>query len=145
MAAWFRRAERGTVMGLWSTCYQLGSVGAKAFAAFLLGWLGWRWSFWGASLVLGLVWLLFLVLERDRPEDVGLPEIADDEPREGVEGVAEASAGAERESFVALLLNRTVLAMGVAYFCFKFLRYAIDSWLPYFLDTVYHVKPDAAG
>jgi MFS transporter, OPA family, sugar phosphate sensor protein UhpC len=146
MAAWFRRSERGTVMGIWSTCYQLGSVAAKAFAAFMLGLWGWRWSFWSASLVLGIIWLLFLWLQRDRPEDVGLGDIAEDVG--GIETPATAAVDAreaERHGFMRLLTNRTVLAMGLAYFCFKFLRYAIDSWLPYFLDVVYHVKPDHAG
>ena len=142
MAAWFQRAERGTVMGVWSTCYQLGSVAAKAFAAFMLGAWGWRYSFWGASLVLGAVWVLFLILQRDKPEDVGLPEISDDSESAEREPLPVARASS---SFLRLLSNRTVLAMGLAYFCFKFLRYAIDSWLPYFLDFVYHVKPDRAG
>jgi sugar phosphate permease len=137
MAAWFERGERGTVMGIWSTCYQLGSVAAKAFAAFMLGAWGWRYSFWGASLVLGAVWLVFLVLHRDRPS-----ESSQGAPSDEREASAEPPTWA---NFFKLLLNRTVLAMGLAYFCFKFLRYAIDSWLPYYLDFVYHVKPDRAG
>lgn len=147
IAPWFRRVERGTVMGVWSTCYQLGSVAAKAFAAFMLGLWGWRWSFWGASLVLTAVWLLFLILERDRPEDVGLAPIdevalalAPSDPSAG-----SAPAAEHRHGFAALIVNRTVIAMGLSYFSIKFLRYAIDSWLPFFLDVVYHVKPDRAG
>jgi len=154
IAPWFRRAERGTVMGFWSTCYQLGSVAAKAFAAFMLGWLGWRWSFWGASLMLGGIWLFFFALQKNRPEDAGLDEIEDEPARVEASASVESRAGettgsaqssGARDGFWAILANRTVIAMGVAYFCFKFLRYAIDSWLPYFLDTVYHVKPDSAG
>ena len=144
MAPWFGRRERGTVMGLWSTCYQLGSVAAKAFAAFLLGWVGWRWSFWGASLVLGAVWLVFLVLQRNRPEDVGLAALDDERPIVVVPGDA-AKRGRAASGFFGILFNRTVLVMGVAYFCFKFLRYAVDSWLPYFLDAVYHLPASRAG
>lgn len=44
MAQWFRREERGQVMGVWSTCFQIGGAAASGFAAFMLGWFGWRWS-----------------------------------------------------------------------------------------------------
>ena len=33
MGSWFRRRERGTVMGVWGINYQLGSIGANALAA----------------------------------------------------------------------------------------------------------------
>jgi sugar phosphate permease len=33
-----------------------------------------------------------------------------------------------------LAFSPVILAMGMAYFCIKFLRYALDSWLPAFLD-----------
>ncbi len=62
MTHWFRRDERGTTIGFLTSSYLLGSALAKSFAAFMLGWLGWRWSFWGASLVLGGVWLLVLLV-----------------------------------------------------------------------------------
>ena len=31
-------------------------------------------------------------------------------------------------------MNPIILAMGASYFCIKFLRYALDSWLPAFLN-----------
>ena len=34
MATWFRRRERGVVMGWWTTCYVLGAVIATALATF---------------------------------------------------------------------------------------------------------------
>ena len=148
MAQWFRKSERGTIMAVWSTCYQLGSVIAKAFATFLLGAYGWRWSFWGASIALGVVWLLFLLLQRNRPEDAGLdPIVTDAEPETKTttkDGVA-TTLERPRDSFFAILKNPLVLAMGGAYFSIKFLRYAVDSWLPYFLDVVYGTSAVAGG
>ena len=32
------------------------------------------------------------------------------------------------------MLNPIIPLMGASYFCIKFLRYALDSWLPTFLD-----------
>ena len=37
MASWFNRQERGTVMGLWATNFQVGGVVANAMASWLLG------------------------------------------------------------------------------------------------------------
>ena len=149
MAHWFRKDERGTVMAVWSTCYQLGSVIAKAFATALLGLYGWRYSFWGASIALGVVWVLFLLLQRDRPEDAGLDTIvadseADTETRTAPGGSTQ-TVERPHDSFLALLKNPLVLAMGGAYFSIKFLRYAVDSWLPYFLDVVYGGTAVAGG
>ncbi|MCD6497820.1 MAG: MFS transporter [Deltaproteobacteria bacterium] len=77
LAFWFRRKQRGTVLGFWSTCYQLGSVAATSFAAFMLGWQGWRWSFFGATMVLGVIWLAVFSLHPNRPKDVGLEPLDD--------------------------------------------------------------------
>ena len=42
---WLSRKERGGVMALWATCYQLGSILAKAFATFMLAVASAAWSF----------------------------------------------------------------------------------------------------
>ena len=136
LAPWFGRAERGTVIGLWGTCYQFGSVGAKAFAAFMFGWMGLAWSFWGASLVLLAVWGLFYLLQADRPEDVGLPPVLKEEPE------AKVRAGIGGWSPAAL---RSVMVMGAAYFSFKFLRYALDSWSALVLAERFDLSVTSAG
>ena len=50
LAFWFRRDQRGSVLGVWSTCYQVGSLVSTGFAAYLLGRAGWRWSYFGCAL-----------------------------------------------------------------------------------------------
>ncbi len=132
LARWYRREERGTVMGLWSTCYSVGAAVAKTFAALLLGLkLGWQVAFWGCSAVLLVIWFIFLWLERDAPEDVGLAPIAEDDAPQG-----NAAPRPAFQDFLALLTHPMVLTMGGTYFCIKFLRYALDSWLPYFFGTL---------
>ncbi len=146
LAQWYRRKERGTVMAVWGTCYQAGSLAAKNFASLLLAYWGWRWSFWGGSAVLLLIWAVFLYMQRNRPEDVGLaPIVPDDEHDEAAGGAPASPPGRSRSLFWSVALNPAVLLMGAAYFCIKFLRYAVDSWLPYFLDNVYGMAPESAG
>jgi len=38
------------------------------------------------------------------------------------------------KQYAQLAANPIILAMGASYFCVKFLRYALDSWLPAFLN-----------
>jgi sugar phosphate permease len=143
MAHWFRRTERGQVMGLWSTCYQLGAVAAKMFAGFNLGRGGLRQAFWAAAGVLAAVWATFFVLHRNRPEEVGLRSLEPVDPG-ATSGAAaplsqEGTRGWDRE------LVTTVALMGCFYFFVKSIRYALWSWAPYFLKLNFGLASDRAG
>jgi OPA family glycerol-3-phosphate transporter-like MFS transporter len=140
---WFRRQQRGSILGLWSTCYQLGSMAASAFAAFMLGTLGWRWSFFGASLILLIVWAIVLWLHPDTPEKVGHKSVDDDDDDQEDQSpstpVPSNGLGWTRQVIV------TIILMGCIYFCIKFLRYALWSWAPYFLSYNFGLEGDDAG
>jgi len=133
LTQWTRSSERGRIMGWWGTCYMLGSMMAKHFAAFMLGWLGLAWSFWGASAVLFGVWVLFYFWGKDQPEDVDLPPFIEEVSVEGHDRKA-----ARPWSEVVHI----VFMMGLLYFCFKFTRYAADSWGPTLLKDFF-TGPDA--
>ena len=137
LAFWFRREQRGSILGVWSTCYQVGSFAATAFAAYLLGRAGWRWSYFGCALALLGIWALVLLLHPNRPESVGLPpiEAADEEKKTG----GGDGLGWTRETVI------TVLTMGLIYFAIKFLRYALWSWAPFFLRQSFGLAGDRAG
>ncbi len=149
MASWFRRTERGTVMGLWATCYQVGSFLAKWFAAFMFAALGLIWSFWGAAIVLMAVWFFFYKFGQDRPEDVGLEAIVVEAPPAPLpEDEAGADAGAaalDAGDGWTPAVRKSVMVMGGAYFSFKFLRYAIESWAPMLMKESFDLPTDTAG
>ncbi|HEY5913631.1 MAG TPA: MFS transporter [Verrucomicrobiae bacterium] len=131
---WLRPAERGTVMGFWSTNYLFGNMLVKSLGGFLLGCYGWRWSFWGCTLLsFGIWWLLFF-WQRTRPEDVGLDPIIEAQPAETRAVEASQEERVTLRQYFQLGTNPIILAMGISYFCIKFLRYALDSWLPSFLN-----------
>jgi OPA family sugar phosphate sensor protein UhpC-like MFS transporter len=139
LAFWFRRKQRGSVLGIWSTCYQLGPIAATVLASFLLGRAGWRWSFFGGSIVLLAIWFIVLLLHPDRPENAGLPSLVDDEDEmQKPSSVANESAW-NRNIIV------TIAMMGLIYFCIKFLRYALWSWLPWFLNKNFTMTETNAG
>jgi sugar phosphate permease len=125
-ANWTRRSERGTLFAVWGTCYQFGAIFGKGLAGFLLGWLGLAWSFYGSSLVLLAFTGYFVLRARERPESAGLTLADEAEPD------APAPATSEDAKLRHAPLPRafvvSIVAMGLIYFGFKFLRYALDSW-----------------
>ena len=131
---WLRPAERGTIMGFWSTNYLFGNILVKSLGGFLLGHYGWRWSFWGCTLLSFGVWWLVFFWQRNRPQDAGLEPIVDMQSSEKRTVQASQADRVTLKQYAQLATNPIILAMGASYFCVKFLRYALDSWLPAFLN-----------
>lgn len=135
IAEWLRKKERGTIMGIWSTNYLVGSLVVKALAGWLLVRAGVPYAFWGCTLAAFVVWWLVFFWQRDKPQDVGLDPIVNH--GDGDEDNAVQASTAETVTFqdyLNIVINPIVPLMGIAYFCVKFLRYALDSWLPTFLS-----------
>ena len=142
-ANWTRRSERGTLFSLWGTCYQFGAIAGKALAAFLLGWLGMAWSFFGSSIALLAITVLFAFLARERPESVGLSledEAEPDAPAASAPGMA-----ADRPEPLPAGWIASIVAMGLIYFGLKFLRYALDSWSALMLGEQFGMSASVAG
>nr|WP_290129310.1 MFS transporter [Pseudomonas aeruginosa] len=138
IGSFFATHERGRVLGLWSTCYAFGGLVASPFA----GWWAysvfgtWHAAFYFSAAVVGGVALLFLLLQRNRPEDVGHPPV---EPQAASEAVRYAGFrpeggnggnGGSLQVLAKVVRNRTVLCLGLAYFLLKPARYAILLWGP---------------
>jgi sugar phosphate permease len=135
VAEWLRPKERGAIMGFWSSSYIVGNLVVKFAAGTLLLHYGVPYAFWGCTLLTFVIWWVVYFWQRDRPEDVGLAPIVDMQQNEAGEAVAASeSLQISFADYLKLALNPLILLMGVAYFCLKFLRYMLDSWLPAFLD-----------
>ena len=134
MAHWFGRAERGTVMGFWSTGYQLGAGLATTLASYVLGRAGYPAAFAAGAGVLGLAMIVFFGWQRNNPEDVGLPGV--DQPEEGLDSGHEPWT---RRAIVATAL------LGCFYFFAKFIRYALWSWVPFLLHGSYGLSEADSG
>jgi OPA family sugar phosphate sensor protein UhpC-like MFS transporter len=119
---WLRPAERGRIMGVWSTNYLVGSIVVKSLGGFLLGAYGWRWSFWGCTLLGFTVWWIIFIWQRPQPRDVGLEAIVGEQPT-GTHAVQASQADhVSFKQYTQLATNPLVLAMGASYYCIKFLR-----------------------
>ena len=138
LGCFFSQRERGSIMGLWCTNYALGGFLATVLAARAAEFWGWRWAFYAPAIVLVLIWIIFLLFQRNRPEDVGLPSIeAYHEEKEPVLKPTDAPADEPEGSWkvvLEVLANPMVLLLAAVYFFMKPARYAILFWGPKYVN-----------
>lgn len=134
MSYWFGHEERGVVMAWWTTNYVLGGFLATLFAAFvathptlLTNW-AWRRGFWLPAALLSLIAAAFVFLVRNKPADVGLPEISGDR-------VPETRSAS---MLLGILRDRGIWVVAVGCFFAKVTRYAFLFWLPLYMTE--HLK-----
>lgn len=138
MGEFFSQRERGTVIGFWCTHYALGGwlgTNLATFAidaAYDLGYgssMAWRIAFWGPTVVVAIIWLLFYLFQRNRPEDAGFPPIEVYHGEQEAVLVEGEDASEEPEgawtTIAEVLQNRMVLLLASVYFFLKPTRYLI--------------------
>jgi MFS transporter, OPA family, glycerol-3-phosphate transporter len=138
LGAFFSLRERGRALGLWCTSMPAGNFLATAIAAAAAGYLGWRYAFWAPAVCVLLVAALFLLLQRDRPEDVGLPPIEEyhGEPK-AVLAEGETPAQEPEGSWKVIgevLTHRMVWLLALTYLLVKPTRYLIMFWAPLYIN-----------
>ncbi|MFW0793214.1 MFS transporter [Gordonia sp. CPCC 205515] len=138
MAQFFTIAERGRILGLWSTNYAFGGLAAAPF----LGWIAysivgdWRAAFFAGAGVVAIIILITLKFQRNSPKDVGLPELEElHEPTPQGEVTADdlemtRESTSAWDTYRTVLGNKMVLTLGATYFLLKPARYAILLWGP---------------
>ncbi|NCX98441.1 MAG: MFS transporter, partial [Planctomycetia bacterium] len=152
----FSRSVRGRVMGVWCSNFALGGTIAAVVAGVATSWGGatvplpewlggprvlpeaWRMAFLVPAAALGCIWLLFLALQANRPEDVGLPSPERDrgEP-ESVVVAGETPADEPEGSWHTVLevvRSPVVLLLAFVYLFVKPLRYLLMFWAPVYLN-----------
>jgi OPA family sugar phosphate sensor protein UhpC-like MFS transporter len=150
MGEFFSRRERGRVMGWWCTNYAFGGFIATVLAGLAVKWFGgWRYAFWVPALGLALIWLLFLLFQRNRPEDVGLPPIEQYHGEPEAVLVPEATPVQEPEGswkvVGEVLRNRMVWLLATVYFLVKPARYLILAWAPVYVNERLGTGTDVSG
>jgi sugar phosphate permease len=135
LSNWNTSSRRGTVMGLISTCYQVGNVLSWVLAGVLCDSVGWRAAFWVPSLVLIPTALVFFTFIRNAPEDARLPPVRDDqmEAHPAPSGGKPTLAGSPdilslREILRLTFSTKALWILGIGYFCMNSVRYAFMNW-----------------
>lgn len=130
IGSFFATKERGRILGIWSSCYAFGGLVASPFT----GWWAysvfgdWRAAFISSAVVVAIVALLFLIFQRNTPQDVGLPPVEDDHRTDQL--TLDGKPASVFSCLKAVMGNRAVLILGLAYFMLKPARYAILLWGP---------------
>ncbi len=129
LSNWNTSERRGTLVGLISTCYQVGNVASWILAGFLCDSLGWRAAFMVPGLILVPVALVFVIGLRNRPEDADFPPVRDDlDHHPGPAGSAPGAVFSTRDILIMTLQNRTIWILGMGFFCMNSVRYTFMNW-----------------
>ena len=137
MGEFFSQRERGGVMGFWCTNYALGGFIASIIAGYAARSYGWRYAFFVPAALLLVIWVLFLLFQKNRPEDVGLPPIEEyHSESEAVLNVQEkplANKEGTWQVVLEVMRNKMVWYLGAVYFLVKPTRYLLLFWSPVYI------------
>ncbi|MFP6576839.1 MAG: MFS transporter [Pirellulaceae bacterium] len=133
----FGRRERGRVMGFWCSNYAVGGLIASTYAGWAAQHFGdWRYAFWVPAATLLGIWILFIILQRDKPEDfsVSFPGSVDDFSRPQANPGSPSEAAATDAPVISPYRNPVVIHLAAVYFFLKPTRYMILFWSPLYLN-----------
>ncbi len=137
MAHWFSSENRGKVMGFMGTCYQFGAAFSWFVAFFIVTYYAqkmggdWRVAFLLPAGLLAIVGIIFFVLIRNAPEDVGLLTIeADDHSEDKLAGNGQQTIA---QNVFRTLKNPYIWIIAWTFFLLDVNRYGFVNWLPQFL------------
>ena len=152
----FSRRVRGRVMGVWCSNFALGGMIAAVVAGLATSWGGvavpipewlggprvlpepWRMAFFVPAALLSVIWVVFWLLQANRPEDVGLPSPERDRGEsESVILAGETTADEPEGSWhtvLEVLSSPIVLLLAFVYLFVKPLRYLLMFWAPVYLN-----------
>lgn len=145
IASFFSVRVRGRAMGFFSTSYAFGGLVAAPVCGFFAYQVfhSWRAAFFTGAAVVFLAVILFIIFQRNHPNEVGLPDVDDedgdlDAPYQyrGRTRAPMPVVHVSGEKFKISMLwaavkqDPMVLKLGIVYFLLKPARYAILLWGP---------------
>ena len=131
---WMPRGERGLATGMMWTYARAGGAVSPLLVVFLLGFMGWRTTFWVFGVV-GIVWaILFWFWFRDSPQEKkGVNEAELRVIRGGADADLPTPHGPVRVPWLCLLGSGNLWAICWMYFCLSYGWYFYITWLPTYL------------
>ena len=161
MSNWFSLKERGKVMAFWGPSYAVGDVIGTGLAAFVIGrvvtqtvinpagesvtFSDWRWVFWVGAIALSGVASLALSTFRNKPQDVGLPDISKYHKIQSIDPECIPEKINLWENIKGVISQRSVLILGITYMGVKFIRYTFLFWAVTYLALERGMATNAAG
>jgi sugar phosphate permease len=100
---WFRPNECATLTGMMLTWGNVGAILASAPLAFMVGIVGWRYSFFWLGAFMFILAVLNVIILRNKPADMGLPTVSQIDGIDYYPAQASGQQTTFRENFFKLL------------------------------------------
>jgi len=147
LATWITH-NRGTIMGLWTTCQSLGGVAGALAATYFSTRYGWESAYQYHVPVLVVMAAVVLATIKDEPpaelaEHFQVNVVPDTD--QGKKSEDKEARSEDTVSVWDVIALPGVLAVGASYFFLKFMRYALLFWLPYYFESSLHYDPSLSG
>lgn len=142
MSDWFKKEERGVVMGWWTTCYVVGGIVSVIFATWwatntILPGFGWRKAFWVPSLLLLIITILFWRFVKEKSEN--------HVPATEASSASVKETGMKAGSIIPIFSDSSLWVASMVYFFTKFIRYTFLFWVPLYLSQNFGYSDADAG
>jgi OPA family glycerol-3-phosphate transporter-like MFS transporter len=137
-APWFHVQERGIFGGVFGMMISSGYFLALTVGGWILSWMEWYWVFLIPSFLLAVMFVVDLVLVKDRPSQAGFPDLDTGDAT---------SKDADKDKPVdfgylvrRVFTNPVILTIIAAEFCTGFVRQGVVLWFVPFLKEVHHIE-----
>jgi len=133
MANWFPAEVRGKISGRLSTSYIIGGAISWLLAGTIIKYFNWRFTFWFPAMFCLLMAIHWFIRARNAPEEVGLPDV--EEQEKGIENrdVRKDTHIGFRNTLKITILNPYAWFAAFALFGLNIVRYGFMSWAPTFM------------
>ena len=129
---WFSNKNRATVWSFWSTSHELGASASFVLSWFLIKSYGWEWVFIGPAMISVLVAIFGLIVLREKPVTMGLPDV------ETYAGCAPKKEEEEKDTdtrtygqvfFQDIFKNKTIWILALCFICVYIIRSGPVDWM----------------
>lgn len=137
MTHWFPPRVLATKFSIWNTSHSIGAALVVVVCGYLAAY-SWRLCFFVPAAIAVVCAVFLLVVLRDTPPSLGLPEV------EGTEN-APKSSGFSSDLMRQVFSNRYIWLLGMASSCLYTIRAVVLDWGPTFLTEMKHLELSQAG
>jgi OPA family glycerol-3-phosphate transporter-like MFS transporter len=136
-APWFHVKERGIFGGIFGIMISSGYFLALTVGGWILSYMAWYWVFLIPSILLAVMFVVDLVLVKDKPSDAGFTNFdTGDATSKDVDKDKPVDFG---YLVKRVFSNPVILTIIIAEFCTGFVRQGVMLWFVPFLKEVHHI------
>lgn len=137
---WYSNKNRATVWSWWSTSHELGSAASLWLATFFISRFDYKAVFLMPALIGVSVSIVALILLRDKPVSLGLPDVETYAGTKKVEPKEDFNEPTDNRSYGQIfkeevLKNKNIWILSLSFICLYMMRSGPTDWLPKVLEN----------